>query len=410
VGPARSAVGSVARLAERHVGWVLAACAFLVAAALTRPDFDSVDAQSMGQVAEGILHHGTPLVALHLPGHEMQEFHITGKYSSYGLGMSVLWVPFLALEQALGLPVLRLVALVSPLLLAATVLVMFTLSTTLGATRRRACAVTVALGFGTFLLTYGTTYYSEPAVALCVAVGLLGLARLDRSALWAGWVGGAIGFSVILRTDSLPTVALPIGCALLVLRPPRRHLATAGVVALPLLVAWGWYNVARFGSLTSLGYTSSGQGFNHSFVDGLVGLLVSPGKGIVWFAPILILTLWSMAGAYRRWPVLSVLALALIASRFLLYASWWGWDGGLSFGPRFIEPAIPAFTVLLTALVLDRGRDARFVRWGAALVTLGATVALVGSFSFGSWGTDAPAGSWKSNPVVIVVRAHLPER
>jgi len=409
-GPEASSVaamtgGSMLDFARSHLGWVLAACAFVAAAVLTKPSFDSIDAEVMGQVANNILHHGTPMVKLQLPAYQVREFHL-GTYSKYGLGMSLVWVPFLALDDALGLSQLRLVTLVGPLLLAATVLVMFSLAITLGATRRQAAIVTMAIAFGTFLFTYGTTYFSESAVALTVAVALLGLSRLGSSITWAGAIGGASGLSVLFRTDSLVLVALPVACAMVALSPTRRQVAVATIVALPPLGLWGWYNVVRFGSLFSLGYRTD-PGFTHPFGNGLVALLISPGKGIIWFAPVLILTLWSIAGAYRRWPTLTVLAIVLICSRFLFFASWWAWDGGLSFGPRFIVPALPAFAIPMTALVIDRGRNLWFVRIGAGLVVFGALMALLGAISFGSWGTNAPAGSWRSNPIVIVVQAHL---
>jgi len=398
---------SLLNFARSHIDWVLAAGAFVGTAVLTerKASFDSIDAYVMGQVARGVLHHGTPMVRLHLPAHQIREFHL-GTYSKYGLGMSLLWVPFLALDEALGFSRPHLVALVGPLLLAATVLVMFSLAIRLGATRRQAAAITVAIAFCTFLFTYGKTYFSETAVALCIAVALLGLARLGTSVGWAAAVGGAVGLSVLFRTDSLLLVLIPVGVAMLALRPPIRHLAVAAAVAFPPLALWGWYNVARFGSVFSLGYKND-PGFTHSFVDGLIGLLVSPGKGIIWFAPVLILTLWSIRGAYRRWPILAVLAIVLICSRFLFYAAWWKWDGGLSFGPRFIVPALPAFVIPMTALVIERGRDPRFVRIGAGLAVIGAFMALLGAVSFGSWGTDVPAGSWRSNPIVIVVQKHV---
>lgn len=396
---------SLLSFAKSHTGYVLAACAFIGAAVLTKPSFDSIDANVMGQVANGLLHHGTPMVKLQFPAYQIREFAL-GTYSKYGLGMSLLWVPFLGLEQALGISHLRLVAFVGPLLIAATTLVIFSLAGTLGATRRQAAIVTIAIIFGTFLFSYGTTYFSEPAVALCIAVALLGLARLGGSVGWAAAVGGAVGLSVLFRTDSLLLVAIPVGGAMLALRPPLRHLVVAVAVAIPPMALWGWYDVARYGSVFSLGYQND-PGFTHPFGDGLVSLLVSPGKGIIWFAPVLILTLWSIRGAYRRWPILTILSVVLIGSRFLFYASWWAWDGGLSFGPRLIVPALPAFAIPMTALVIERGTNPRFVRIGGGLVVFGALMALLGAISFGSWGTNAPAGSWRSNPIVIVVQAHL---
>jgi hypothetical protein len=404
---ARERRGGFIGFLESHLQWFLAGGAFVVAAGLSKPSFDSIDATVMGQVANGILHHGTPLVKLDLPRNVLRQFHLTGQRSNYGLGMSLLWVPFLEAERILGLQPLQVVEFVAPMLLAATILVMFKFSVALGANQLQAAIVTGAICLGTFFFTYGTTYYSEPAVALCVAVGLLALARRGTSGAWAIWVGAAAGLSVLFRTDSLLLIALPLGIAVVATRPPARHLAMAAAASLPFLALWAWYDEARFGSVFSLGYTNHGQGFTHPFFDGFIGQFVSPGKGIIWFAPVLLLSLWSFRSAYQRWPALTMLVIVLIAARFFFYASWWAWDGAFSFGPRFLVPALPGLAVPMTALVMTRGRDRHFVRAGIVLVLFGAMMALIGAISTGSWGTNAPAGSWRSNPIVIVVRHHL---
>ena len=243
-------------------------------------------------------------------------------------------------------------------------------------------------------------------MALCVGVALLSLVRLRRSLGWAVLLGAALGFSVLLRTDSLLLVALPVACALLAMRPSIRFVLITALASMPFLVPWAWYDDLRYGSPVSL--TSSGDvgSFTHPFLDGFVSLLVSPGKGLLWFAPILLLSLWGLRSAYRCWPILTILAVVLIGSRVLFFASWFDWAGGLSFGPRFILPAVPAFTVPMTALVMTQTRRGLLARFGVPLVAIGAVVALVGSVSFGSWGTNAPPASWRSNPVVIVIRAH----
>src|SRR5580658_5389043 len=114
-----SARTSTNAFVQRHLGWFLGGAAFLVAAALSKPVFDTVDANVMFQVANGILHHGTPLVKIvgTLDGKPLVA-PIEGTYPDYGLGMSVLWLPFMAIGQALGLAPLQLMRFVSPIILA----------------------------------------------------------------------------------------------------------------------------------------------------------------------------------------------------------------------------------------------------------------------------------------------------
>jgi hypothetical protein len=394
-------------LRRLRVDWLLAVVAFAAAAVLVHPRYDSIDAATMGQVAENILHHGTPLVRLDFPASVIRTFRLGTPYASYGLGMSLVWVPFLAVAQLAGLSPLALVALVGPLLLGLTAFAIYGLSEALGASRRQATMVTVALVYGTFLFTYGTTYYSEPAVACCVAWALLALVRLDGSWRWGAVLGFCLGFSVLVRTDSAPLVLLPFVVALAVRRTPRRTWMLVIAGALPELVVWAWYDLARYGSLFSSGYSNTGQGFTHPFGDGLVGLLVSPGKGFVWFAPVVILAVMATAASWRRWPLPTLLAWVLVVGRILFYSSWWAWDGGLSFGPRFLVPAVPALGVMLTSWVMDSDRNRRRMALALGLVVIGSLLALLGAVSFGSWGTNAPAGSWHSAPVVIVLNAHL---
>ncbi len=369
--------------------WIIAAVAFAGAGVLSTPDTDSVDADIMRQAAVGILDEGTPVVSV--TAANVPE----GSYSQYGLGMTLLMVPPLAAERALGLQTLRLVALVNPLLLAVIALAVFDLARVLGATHKRAAIVTSALAFGTFLFTYGTTYYSEPAVATCVAVALVSLARKR-----AGWVIGAVaGAAVLLRVDSLVLVGLPLALAYLATRPPTRQLAYAALAASPSLALTAWWNHARYGSPFKQGYTG---GFPHPFADGVTGLTISPGKGLLFYAPVVAVALVGVVAAYKRWPLLTTTAVVLVLARLAFYAKWWAWEGGLSFGPRFLIPAMPALAVPLAAIVQRR--------WAPRAITVtavaGGLVAVLGAVSFGTWGEEDPPSDWRAHPVAIFLRHH----
>jgi hypothetical protein len=48
---------------------------------------------------------------------------------------------------------------------------------------------------------------------------------------------------------------------------------------------------------------------------------------------------------FRRWPRVTLLIAALVAVRLGFYGQWFGWDGGITWGPRFLVPMVPLLFV-----------------------------------------------------------------
>jgi hypothetical protein len=81
-------------------------------------------------------------------------------------------------------------------------------------------------------------------------------------------------------------------------------------------------------------------GFNYPFLIGLLAILLSFGKGLLFYAPGLFLplrgrlrTLGDSGGALQR---LHSSWLLFTAGLVLIYASWWDWSGDWFWGPRFL--------------------------------------------------------------------------
>jgi hypothetical protein len=130
-----------------------------------------------------------------------------------------------------------------------------------------------------------------------------------------------------------------------------------------LLLLLGIYNWARFGSPLNTGYHfGSGEGFNRPLVEGLFGLTIAPYRGVFWYSPLLLLAIPGWLMLRRVAPWLAWLVLALIAAGILLFASWWSWDGGITWGPRFLLTITPLSALCLTPLI-----DAAWSRWRVAL-------------------------------------------
>jgi hypothetical protein len=204
------------------------------------------------------------------------------------------------------------------------------------------------------LLTEGTrTYGPETPTAALVALGLLAVVRGVRP--WAGWAAVVAG--VANTPAALGALALVAGARALRTRCLRSLAPVAAAVLLVLGEAW-----LRRGSPLTTGYEgnhgvatvmpySGRPEFSYPFLLGVASILFSFGRGLVFFAPGLVL--WLDGRTRRAVPgrTLATLLLLFVAGLVLVYAKWWAWYGGLTWGPRFfIVAAVPASLLLAVRL------------------------------------------------------------
>lgn len=222
------------------------------------------------------------------------------------------------------------------------------------------------------------SFYAELFTVMCVAVGTVLAIFGTRLRAFGGWALAAVGAA------NIPASLLGLGSMALVytLRRRRgRYLAAllAGIL-LVLLEAW-----IRRGNPFDSGYAgdsgfhtvmpySGGPGFNYPIFFGLLALLLSFGKGLIFFAPGLFLPArrYLLAQGGESGPKLAVLYLlwvAFVVGMVLVYAHWWAWYGGWFWGPRFL-----LFASIPAALVLAVRLHARNTGVGANLLTLAALV------------------------------------
>ena len=160
------------------------------------------------------------------------------------------------------------------------------------------------------------------------------------------WTSTALAVSLLFRPTNL--VALPIWIAT-VWRKGWKTLSSGAVIVLGALIL-ALYNRARFGSLIAFGYGR--EGFDAPLWRGLYGILLSPGRSIFVYSPVLLLAVPGAWLFYKREKGLPILCLVMVASYIIAVAAWHSWDGGLSWGSRLITPILPVLG-LLTAPALE---------------------------------------------------------
>jgi hypothetical protein len=212
--------------------------------------------------------------------------------------------------------------------------------------------------FASFLTNRLRDYNAEVLTALLVTMGLILIMSARRTV--AGWAAIVIG---VVNTPAALVGAVLVAVAEAVRTRRLRHLL-GPVAAVLLIMGEAW--IRRGGPLTT-GYANdhgartllpySGEpGFSYPFLLGVLSILFSFGRGLVFFAPGAVLWLSASTRALlKQWRRLVGLMLLFLVGLVVIYAKWWAWFGGLSWGPRFfVFAAVPA-SVLLAVRIRHAG-------------------------------------------------------
>ncbi len=346
--------------------------------AVSRHEFVAYDAESMVAVGTNLTNHFT----LKTVGAFDDYYHLSTPYSPYGIGVSVLVVPAYALSKLVGHEML-LLSLINPVLTAVAGVVVFAIGRELRWGRFMSVLAAATFGLLTMALQSTTELFSEPAVALCVVILVWAILRWRQEWRWAALVIGLTSAAAIqFRSDSILTVwigllALPMFVAWREIRKPR-NVAAMAIPILSSLAFLAWYNDLRFRSVLVFSY--NGQGFHTPIGRGLEGMLFSPGKSIFVFNPIALLGLVGIVIFIFRDRPVAVLFMLLIVPRILFFSKWDAWDGGVAWGPRFLDPVVALF-VIAAVEVLVATRDRRGLAF-LARVTFGVLAVLSLGVSF----------------------------
>ncbi|MBR6471501.1 MAG: hypothetical protein IKS83_06865 [Victivallales bacterium] len=194
-------------------------------------------------------------------------------------------------------------------------------------------------------------FYGENFTALLVAIGSLWLA--------CGSVWG--NFCLVIGVANIPATILAYGLILL-RRIWEKRSWRPMLWLLPLNALLVGDHLLRYGFTLSTGYEGDAgyktfmpysglPGFSYPFFLGVLGILFSFGKGMLFFFPALALWLeprWRGKGTSHE---LLNCWLLFVAGLILVYAKWWSWYGGWSFGPRFfLFAGLPAVLLMINAI------------------------------------------------------------
>lgn len=340
---ARRATHGTFRPARLFSGTLLIYLAFLP------PGIYSVDGHAMLSMAHSMVVNHNMSVAgdLGRVGRSGQN------YSKWYPLQSFLAIPFVAVGALVAyvfhLPsyyveAVCALALVS-LCTAATIPLVGLISMELGGSPRGAYIAALCYAFGTIALTYVRSFFPEPLLTFLIAATVyLVLRRDNRSTIPAA-------LAVLAKPPAVLVGPIFTAYLLLKRRPFWPSLLPSIGSGVGLLL-YGAYNFYRFGNPLIFGHHYP---FDVKMLpQGIVGLLVSPGFGLLWYCPCVALAIVG----FMKAPRLEALMLAAVFAVFLVLPAFFSfWGGGWAWGPRYLLPALPGL-LALTSLLEGRWRKA----------------------------------------------------
>lgn len=206
--------------------------------------------------------------------------------------------------------------------------------------------------FGTYAFGNAGTYFTEIGTSMflalaCYTAVLTWRRGLPSLALASGLAAGA---AVMVRPSAalfLPVIGIAIaGVTWVRSRFTSAVLAGFGYLAgavgmLAVNAAFNWW---RFGSPTDLGYEQVFQ--NNPLISGLTGQVWSTGKGLIWYAPVVVVAAVGGVALLRRRTPEVLLLFSVAAVNSVFYARVPFWPGDNSWGPRYTLIVLPVIVPL----------------------------------------------------------------
>ena len=292
------------------------------------------------------------------------------QYSKYGLGMSVLAIPFylfgkllsflLGIEASLATQFT--VSMINAMLTALSCLMVFRIATERFEFTLR-IGLFLALGFGlsTIAWYYSEDFMSEPATTFFLLSAVYWVTGKDRSTRNLLWAGTFLALAVSCRLAVLVVIPGFIFYQWMVwaesaekdIKQLVMDLLRPAIPVVAVLMLIMIYNYLRFGGPLETGY----EKISGRFLLGFFGILFSPGKSLFLFNPLTLFGCLAFMFFLREQRKTALLFGWLVVSHLVLFSFWHSWQGGMSWGPRLMLVVLP-YLILPIGFLLREHKQA----------------------------------------------------
>ena len=198
--------------------------------------------------------------------------------------------------------------------------------------------------------------WSHTASLLFITISLFLV--FDKKGKFSKYCGLSLGLAIWSRPSNVFLVIFLIAYLYLKQRNSFKWFLVMFFIPLSILFI---YSSQYLDSVFVLGQYQDVSGFNSPLLIGLLGLLISPSRGILVYSPIFLFSfayMFYMFFSNKFSLIYRCLTLGSIAV-ILLFSKWHMWWGGQSFGYRIISDIVPILIIFLAMiwerLIINRG-------------------------------------------------------
>ncbi len=229
---------------------------------------------------------------------------------------------------------------VAPIWVALTAICLFLVARTVS-TAGSAAAATIIFAFGTAAWSSASrALWPHGASMFMLAATLLILVRSKKTPGLIWLTGIPLALSFFVRPTNVLSIAF---LTVFVFLHYRRFFWRYSALLAGLLGACLLFSYKTYGTLVSPTYLSQGVAPRSNFMEGLLGVLFSPSRGLFIFSPIFLFALFGVYLKTRRnrLEALDKYLLAILVCHWLMIGSFPRWWAGWSFGPRYFSDVLP---------------------------------------------------------------------
>jgi hypothetical protein len=296
-------------------------------------------------------------------------------YTVRSLLLSALGIPFYYLGLILHLsPITTVGMLFNSLIISLITIVLFSLSTEVHRSKKIAFVISLIFSVCSFIWPYNSTFWVQPLQALTLAVSAYFLIRIQhydnaflchfmtvsgnqKRFFFSALAGLFLGASIFAHPTSF--IFLPVFLVFAffrIMRHDKKNFLLLIAVLVAMLLSVGFVNYVRFGSFTEFGYGYFSSLATHDGWVGLLGLLISPGAGLIFYFPLAILLPLGAKYIHKENKALFYLCTYIIVANWIYVgtlsfgAEPIAWSGGVAWGPRYLIPVLPFIMVILGSI------------------------------------------------------------
>lgn len=281
------------------------------------------------------------------------------------------------------------------IIIALTSFMIFLITNNLLRSYRIGLILALVFNFTSFIWPYNTSFFLQPALSLSLIASIYFItdeAKMKRTKNFV-FSGILIGLSVLIHPSAL--ILIPGFMIFIIVK--SRNWKKAGIfIGVSALISTTQLivNFLKYDSVSSFGYDSIQIVSTHSNLDGLLGLLFSPGWGILFYFPLALLLPFALRNMYREQRMFVFLTLYVFFTIWIFFGTepTPHWSGFGAWGPRYFIPFLPLSVISLGYLFrnLDHIRKILFITLcilGFFVNILGKLVWYMTGYGYG-WGIE----------------------